>query len=157
MVYYGLAKAEHLRDYAQAVCDVLGHGVGCNAVDMLLETAAAETHSGQYRDPTPNGAGRGVFQCDLIAFLDVQARAPLSDIERIQHQFGIDVRAAEHRELDHSPMLAALVCRLFYKRIPEAFPSAMTERAHYWKRYYNTELGKGTPQQYIDKSIDFKV
>lgn len=154
---YGLVYPGQARDYVETVCDLLGNGVGGYAVDMLLETAAAETHTGLFRDPTPGGAGRGLFQCDRIAFEDVQVRAPRSDMDKVLVEFGIDVLSAEHRDLDFSPLLATIVCRLFYKRIPEAFPSSMTERANYWKRYYNTALGKGTPEQYIEKSQRYKV
>lgn len=152
---YGLVSPSQLREYVEAVCDLLGHGSGV-AVDMLMETAAAETQTGLFRDPTPDGAGRGVFQCDLIAFQDVQARAPSSDIEKVVAEFGIDVRAAEHRDLDISPLLATVVCRLFYKRIPEPFPCSIEGRADYWKRYYNTHLGKGTAGGFIHKVARYK-
>ena len=73
--FYGLARRSHLREIIVAVCDVLGHGAGGHAVDLLLETAAQETHCGQLRDSTPNGAGRGIFQIDPIAFNDICQRA----------------------------------------------------------------------------------
>lgn len=146
---YGLARPEQSLEFARAVCDLLGHGASGLAITMLLETAAQETHLGQYRDPTPNGAGRGLFQCDKIAFIDVQRRARLNDINAVQQSFGFDIRAVQHAALDSSPLLAAVFARLFYKLIPDAFPADLPGRAAYWKRFYNTFDGRGTVDDYM--------
>ena len=46
---------------------------------------------------------------------------------------------------------AAAMCRIRYYRVPEALPEAgdIRAQAKYWKRYYNTRLGKGTVTEYI--------
>lgn len=152
MIYYGLASSDQMRDYARVVCDVLGHGSKNNAMKMLVETAAQETHCGRYRDSTPNGAGRGLFQCDKIAFDDIKARVRHVDVYKINSEFGIDIRNIDHEQLDYSPLLAAIFCRLFYKFIPQTFPVTLEGRADYWKRFYNTELGKGTVDEYIENA-----
>lgn len=153
---YGLVHPEQAREYAEAVCELLGQGGG-NALDMLLDTAAAETQTGRYRDPTPKGAGRGLYQCDYIAFIDVQRRARISDVVKVVEEFGVDIRKAHHAELDVSPLLATVFCRLFYKLIPESFPDTVVKRADYWKRHYNTVMGKGTIEGYLDKVAQYKV
>lgn len=150
LVYYGLANQRHLRDTVVAVCAVLGYGGGGGfAVDLMMETAAQETRCGQYRDPTPNGAGRGLFQIDPIAFQDICQRARPSDVAMIFNTFGIDIKKVRHDALDHSPLLAAIFCRLFYKLIAEVIPSSTEGRAAYWKRYYNTVKGKGSAAEYV--------
>lgn len=152
---YGLLLPAEASAYAAAVCDVLGHGSSGNAVTMLLETAAQETHLGIYRDPTPNGAGRGICQCDLIAFDDIKHRAREADVDAVRKVFGIDLRNTVHAQLDYSPLLAFIFCRLFYKLIPELFPATVAGRADYWKRYYNTAQGKGTVEEYIHNAQRF--
>jgi hypothetical protein len=147
---YGLAHPAQLQLIVQAVCDCLGHGSRGMAVTMLMETAAQETRLGMYGDPTPDGAGRGVFQVDEIAFLDVQARARLSDVNVIARTFGVDIRRVSHEQLDFSPLLSAIFARLFYKLIPEPFPLDLAGRAAYWKKYYNTISGRGTIQEFIN-------
>lgn len=155
--YYGLAKPAHVRDYARRVCDALGRGVANQAIAMLVETAAQETHCGRYRDPTPNGAGRGLTQIDLIAFQDVQRRTRPKDAMAVQEWFGVDIQRVRHDDLDFSPMLAMIWCRLFYKLIPEPFPDTVEGRALYYKKYYNTSLGKATPNEYVDNAKEFGV
>lgn len=152
---YGLASPDAAPALVVAVCDVLGHGINNVATAMLLETAAQETHLGRFLDPTPNGAGRGLCQIDEIAFQDVIARTRDVDVYVVQKYFGVDVRGIEHRHLDYSPLLSFVLCRLFYKLIPEPFPLDLPGRASYWKRHYNTHMGKGTVGEYIKNAQRF--
>jgi len=41
------------------------------------------------------------------------------------------------------------MCRIHYLRVPEPIPDTIQGQAAYWKMHYNTELGAGTPQEYI--------
>lgn len=152
---YGLVVPAQAIEYAIAVCDVLGNGENGAAVQLLLETAAQETHLGRYRDPTPNGAGRGLFQCDLIAFQDVQQRARVHDLTAVRSRFGFDITRVEHSALDSSPLLAAVFCRLHYKRVVELIPATLEGRADYWKAFYNTAAGKGTAAEYVRNALKF--
>jgi hypothetical protein len=45
------------------------------------------------------------------------------------------------------------MARIHYMRVPAALPKAgdVSGQANYWKQYYNTPLGKGKPQEYIEK------
>ncbi len=156
MIFYGLASPSHVREYARAVCDVLGGGVNNTGIHMLTETAAQETHGGRYRDPTA-GAGRGLCQIDPIAFEDVQARTREENVGKVFEAFNVDITTITHEQLDHSPMLSMIFCRLFYILIPDPFPRDLVGRAHYWKRWYNTKAGHGTPQQYIENARRYAV
>ena len=147
--YYGLTSFQMLQEAVYAVCDVLGHGQGNKAALLMLETAAQETRAGTFKDPTPYGAGRGVFQIDKIAFDDLCTRCPPRVYESIKQAFAIDIRKCQHNQVDSSPLLAAIFCRLFYYLIPAPIPQTVEERADYWKKYYNTVAGKGTAAEYV--------
>lgn len=47
--------------------------------------------------------------------------------------------------------VACLFARLHYLRVAESVPDDLRGQAGYWKRYYNTRLGKGTIEGYMDK------
>lgn len=53
------------------------------------------------------------------------------------------------RLLPVSERLSAAFCRLHYLRVPAAIPRDLNAAAEYAKRYYNTELGKATPEKYL--------
>lgn len=154
---YGIVALMQIKQYAQAVCEVLGRGDQNSAVYLLCETAAAETRYGTYFDPTPNGAGRGLYQCDEIAFKDIQVRARQADVDALKTAFDFDLRKLEWNDLNMSPLLATVFARLHYKLRPEAIPLTRDGRADYWKKFYNTAAGKGTAAEYIARVKDFQV
>lgn len=146
-MYYGLTRPKQAYEMATDVVKVLGGGE--NARLLLLETAMQETQLGRYRDPTKDGAGRGITQFDKIPTDDIINRAKNSEVELIREAFGIDIHLVEHDDLDFAPLVCFILTRLKYKRIPEPIPSTVEGRAEYWKEHYNTVLGKGTVEEYI--------
>lgn len=51
--------------------------------------------------------------------------------------------------MDDNDVPAVLFARLHYLRVAEAIPDGLEAQARYWKRWYNTVAGKGTPEQYM--------
>jgi len=149
MSYYGLSSPLEAVRLAKLICDVLGYGSNGNAHKLLVETAQQETQLGYYLDPTPYYAGHGLCQFDKIAFDDVKRRTRKRVIQLIEKHFGVNISRVQHRELEYSPFLSMLFCRLFYRLIPHPIPKSIKARANYWKTYYNTAKGHGRAGQYI--------
>lgn len=146
--HYGLRDYAHARELAQKVCDVLGHGENGVAAALLLETAAAETGLGTFQDRTESN-GFGLCQVDRIGVEDVQARTKERDIQAIRKAFGYDIKTIKPKDLNNDPLLSLIFCRLHYKLRPEIIPKSFAGRATYWKWFYNTKAGKGTPEHYM--------
>lgn len=53
------------------------------------------------------------------------------------------------RVLMYCDALGCLFARLHYLRVMAAVPGTEGERARYYKTYYNTRMGKGTPEKYL--------
>lgn len=151
-MHYGLTHPHHAVDIVNAVCAVLGNGSNGCANLLMLETSQQETHLGEFEDPGDYTAGVGLCQADPIGFQDVQRRTRDHNLEAIKEAFGIDLLEVEHRELAYSPLLAFIVCRLHYKLRPERIPMDIHGRAEYWKKFYNSELGKGTVEEYVENA-----
>lgn len=148
---YGLASKEQAVEIAIAVCDVIGHSTGY-AVHMCVETAAAETYIGEYRDPTIYAAGTGLTQVDEGTFDWLKDSYKNHKFAKgIREKFGIDLSRVQYRELELSPVLAMIFCRLRYYKAKGSIPETLEGRASYWKKWYNSTAGKGTPQGYIEK------
>ena len=47
--------------------------------------------------------------------------------------------------------LACLMARVHYLRVPAPIPNTQAGRAEYWKRWYNTHLGAGTTDGYLER------
>lgn len=150
---YGLINKQDAIGYARAVCAVIGGGKNTEStVALLVETAAAETLLGDFKDPTPTSAGTGLTQVDLGTFEWLRSKYLGSTMAaQLLKEFGIDLSRTVYQELRTSPLMAMLFCRLRYLAVPVAIPATRGERADYWKKYYNTSAGKGTPTDYLEK------
>ena len=43
------------------------------------------------------------------------------------------------------------MCRLKYLIVPKKLENTVEGMAHYWKKYYNSDFGKGEPEEFIEK------
>lgn len=131
---------------------MLGHGANNRAVNLLLETAAAETCLGTYEDPTPGSAGMGLCQIDYIGYIDIQRRTRPHIVKLIKQKLGYDILNVMHVDLINDPKLSFIFCRLHYRLRPEDIPLTLRGRAEYWKQFYNSMAGKGTVQHFLDNA-----
>lgn len=147
---YGLTngKAEIIR-LSRLVCEVLGNGKNGTAHLLLIETCGAETNFGTFEDKTIN-AGMGLTQIDKLPFYDIKDRTKKHNKEKLKRAFGINIDLVEWEHLRYNPLLSLIFTRLKYKLIPDEIPENLEGRAKYWKVFYNTILGKGTEEHYLD-------
>ncbi|UTM60422.1 hypothetical protein L4174_023855 (plasmid) [Photobacterium sp. CCB-ST2H9] len=148
---YGITQKHQVLEIAIAVCEVIGTATN-DTVSMLVETCAAETLLGEYRDPTQYGAGTGLMQVDEGTFIWLQEKYGNHKFAHaVQDRFGVSILKVEYRELEHSPLLSMIWARLRYATRKEPIPSTLQLRAEYWKMFYNTEAGKGSVGEYMKK------
>lgn len=143
---YGLIKNCDIRNIAKEVCECLGGGD--KAVNLIVETAGAETNRGNVKDTTLY-AGMGLTQFDKLPFQDTKNRTSEKNKQQVKDYFGIDIDLVEWEDLRYSPLLALIFTRLKYKLVPDAIPDNIEDRAKYWKKWYNSTLGKGTIEHYL--------
>lgn len=147
MSNYGFIDEKTILKQAVRVCDCLGHGENRTAVQMIVETAIVESGLGKIEDKTIK-AGIGITQFDEIPFYDVRERN-MKRKNKILNDLGVDIALVEWEHLRYNSFLALLFTRLFYLLLPEQIPSDLEGRARYWKKYYNTSLGKGDVEHYL--------
>lgn len=121
-----------------------------NAVNLLMGTAAQESHLGKYRKQLGGGPALGIFQMEPATFDDIvnnYLRYKPELAARIERVARISRFRAE--DLENNDVLAICMARVHYLRVREAIPSDLEGWARYWKCYYNTKLGKGTEEEFI--------
>lgn len=150
--YYGLISRQQALDTAIAVNDIISPNSGANGVLMILESCAAETLLGTHKDLTNYSAGTSIAQIDNGTFIWLRDKYGKSSVaNRINEHFDIDIRRVQYFELEHNPLLGMIWCRLRYLTVSEPIPDTLDGRAAYWKKWYNSTEGKGTPEGYIEK------
>lgn len=156
-IYYGLNNERELRSSIRRACDIVNPSNVSVAIRFLSEISAAESAMGTHRD-NHHEQGKGIFQHDSIGFFDVKNRIMNYNIliaKRIYEDTNIDLEKVTFDELDFSPLLSSLFCRMSIYLIPHAIPLTRLERAEMWKKYYNSSKGKGTVQHYMQQSLIF--
>lgn len=152
---YGVINLKRIVEDAQIICDCIGHGKYNNAMDMIIETAVAETGLGMIEDKTV-GAGMGITQFDKIPFEDIKDRN-MKLRPKILKDLGVDINLVHWDDLRYNQFLALLFTRLLYWLKGDPIPKTIEERAAYWKLHYNTKLGKGTVEHYLEMNKKFGI
>ena len=107
------------------------------------------TDAGTYRQ----GYHGGIWQVDMIGFQDTQDTAShpglVAKFREIQQKFGIDWPSVQWEDL-RKPLYSGLAARLFLSNREEPIPNDVAGQASYWKTHYNTNLGAGTTERFIE-------
>lgn len=126
------------------------------AEKLLIMTACHESGGYQYRVQV-NGPALSYFQIEPASFSDMWDRylADKPDRKEKVAQFlpeGMDTLEA----LEKDDQFACASARMIYAMEPTAIPHVKDDvgLSEYCKTYWNTELGKATPEKYLD---DFRL
>lgn len=128
------------------------------AANLIVGTAAQESR-GEYLVQLGNGPALGFFQMEPATYHDIwdnylaykkdlEAKVMhLASIESTSNAFPPDVS-----QLVSNLAFATAMCRIHYLRVPKKLPEAndIDGLANYWKKYYNTHLGAGTVEEFIE-------
>lgn len=121
------------------------------AVLLLLMTAAQESLLGSYISQYPKGPAKGIYQMEKIAYVDcveryIKKRPVLYNKILAMCNFSM---LPKENEMVTNLKFATIMCRLKYAQSPERIPASndIEGLAKYWKKHYNTYLGKGTPKE----------
>mgnify|MGYP000582534395 CR=1 FL=1 len=152
---YGVINLKRIDEDAEIICNCIGLGKYGTAKEMIIETAIAETALGQIEDKTV-GAGMGLTQFDELPFNDIRNRCKKLQ-PQIQKDLKIDISLVEWDDLRYNQFLALLFTRMLYWLKGDPIPETIEERAAYWKLHYNTKLGKGTIEHYLEMNKIYGV
>ena len=119
-----------------------------SAVELLMLTAATESNLGQFIRQKGGGPALGIFQMEPSTYLDIWNNyIKYGKCKNIKYMYYEHGSANIEWDMKH----AILMARVHYLRVSEPLPPAdnIVALAGYWKKYYNTKLGKGT----VDKAV----
>ena len=123
-----------------------------DARSLIYNTGKVESG---YRTLQQYGGGPalGFFQMEPNTALDIWDNYVMyrPKYREKLYALGFDDGALKFCLLSNIGLQAAL-CRLHYRRVPSALPKAdnLKAQAKYWKKFYNTEAGKGTIKHFME-------
>lgn len=124
-----------------------------DAEDLILGTACQESHCGKYlRQLGCTGVvgAFGVWQMELATARDIYDNylRYKPDLKAVVE--GLRGNQSICDALTNNLAYACAMCRIHYLRQPGKIPATVDGQGQYWKKYYNTALGRGTVAEYID-------
>lgn len=119
------------------------------SMELLLGTAATESRLGLWLRQLGGGPALGLYQIEPETEWDVWNNYLTFRPELRKTVQGWS--KGSEGELEYNHAYATAIARLCYRRAPAPLPAAGDREAQaaYWKKYYNTPLGKGTPEKYL--------
>lgn len=122
------------------------------AEELLLMTAAHESHLGEHLLQIPYGPARGLYQMEPATERDIwhtylYYRPKIASlIGGIAGTVGSDIN-----QLQYNPIYNTIMARLKYRRAPGQLPAPhdLSAMAEYAKAHFNTPAGKATPEEYM--------
>jgi hypothetical protein len=122
-----------------------------DAREMIYRTGKAESG---YRTLQQYGGGPalGFFQMEPATAIDIWDNYVMYRPKYRDKllSLGFDDGTLDFCLLSNVALQAAF-CRLHYRRVPSALPKSgdIEGQAKYWKKYYNSHLGKGTIEHFM--------
>lgn len=129
-----------------------------NAATFLNRIALVESDFGTDKNTFKQKDSSGIFQIEREGAYDEVMRRldPEADVggnvrrynEQLKDSYGIDLNQMSYEDLEQ-PIIGAAFARAYLLTVPESIPTDLQEQGEYWKKYYNTVLGKGTPARFV--------
>jgi hypothetical protein len=111
------------------------------AVELILGTTAKESDFGKYLKQLGNGPALGALQIERPTFNDLK--------QRFGNRFP-SIQSFCFEQLEWDLKASIVIARIKYFSCPGPIPKDLMGQAQYWKRYYNTYLGSGTVEEYLE-------
>ena len=126
------------------------------AEDLLLGTAIHESDKLKRITQYGNGPALSYYQMEPATLHDLYDNYLRFHPEKLKLLDKFKAPGlAQADNLRMNMAYATAAARLQYYRRPEAIPTTLEGQATFWKSAWNTELGAGTVEQYIEHAKEF--
>ena len=149
-----------MRSLIASTCSKLGDKYASKeAVDLVLATGIVESRY-EYIRQMGDGPARSFWQVEPASAVDnlahylvhrsrLMQKCAEASLVDVKHWQNYDERVWADI-LEKNIASGIIHCRLKYWRVPKRMPNTLEGQADYWKKYYNTEGGKGDPEHFIE-------
>ena len=122
------------------------------AENLLMGTAAQESRLGSHIRQV-GGPALGIYQMEPATHNDLWVNY-LRFNPALEGKFrnllaGLD-RTPRPEQMIYDMRYATAMCRLHYRRVKAPLPDDVSGMSEYWKQYYNTPMGRGSTQDFVN-------
>ena len=130
------------------------------ALELIYNTGLVESKYVYMMQVGGNNVARGLFQCEPWVAVDViknylshrpELMKEVANACNLDWKYFTDPQEDDWRFILTTNIAAQIVmARLHYRRVPKRLPKTLEEQATYWKDFYNTAKGAGTPTKFME-------
>ena len=119
-----------------------------------LVIGTALTESGLEYIKQIGGPALGLYQCEPKTHKDIWDNFLLYRVPLAKKLNGFNIDYRDHKQLIWNIKYATAICRIHYLRDPNPLPDEndILGMANTWKDCYNTNQGKGTVEDFLNKA-----
>ncbi|KAL9657932.1 hypothetical protein ABK040_015987 [Willaertia magna] len=154
MFVHGYDHGEQVVDSALDILQNKLQWLNSNTRLFMKRVALVESHYGNDPNTYRSGYYGGIWQVDNISFQDTQQPnshpALKAKFTELYDKLGIIWMERKWTDCT-TPLYSLLAARLNLFNIPAAIPTSLADQAYYWKKFYNTNAGKGTVEYFISE------
>ena len=128
--------------------------------ELVYHTGLVESKYVYLMQKGGNNVARGLFQCEPWVAVDIcqnylkyrkDLMKQVSEACKLDWKYFTDPNENDWRFILTTNVAAQVImCRLHYRRVPKPLPHTIEEQAVYWKSFYNTAKGAGTPEKFLE-------
>jgi len=154
-----MINISQMRSLIERTCLGLGEKYGSkSAIDLVLVTGIVESRY-EYLRQMGDGPAFSFFQIENSSCVDtlvhylkhrpkLMAKCVEATLVDLKHWQNYD-ESLWSRILESNIAAGIVHCRLKYWRVPKPLPNTIKGQSLYYKKYYNTELGKADPEDFV--------
>ena len=122
-----------------------------DALNLVMGTIFQESLCGTYIRQLKGGQALGICQMEPATFKDIiENYLNYNKDLKIKVIVETNVHRLEAEALEYNLALSIAFCRLHYERYLPYLPDSPEGYARVWKCYYNTHLGAGTIEEFLE-------
>jgi len=155
-----MISVKQMRSLISDTCEKMGEKFASeSAVDLVLATGIVESRY-EYIRQMGDGPARSFWQVEPATCVDnlahylkhrkkLMGKCAEASMVDLKHWQNFDEKL--WADILEKNIAAGIIhCRLKYWRVPKKMPNSIEGQADYWKKYYNSELGKGDPEHFVE-------
>ena len=155
-----MISINQMRSLIESTCSILGDKYSSpEAVELVLATGIVESRY-EYIRQMGDGPARSFWQVEPASAVDnlahylvqrgsLMQKCAEASLVDLKHWQNYDERVWANI-LEKNIAAGIIHCRIKYWRVPKRMPNTIEGQADYWKKYYNTEGGKGDPEHFVE-------
>jgi len=155
-----MISVKQMRSLISDTCEKMGAKFASeSAVDLVLATGIVESRY-EYIRQMGEGPARSFWQVEPATCVDnlahylkhrpeLMRKCAEASMVDLKHWQNYDEKV--WADILEKNIAAGIIhCRLKYWRVPKKMPNSIEGQADYWKKYYNSALGKGDPEHFVE-------